>query len=564
MRFTTVLIAALAATGANEFMARNTPLAFVQPAAAQDLSSSMQFKVNKLAQTIAKSRQSLAGQGAALAADAFKAKQFKQRVDSYANALKKYPANTDPAWAAAQAQLTALQQELAAVMGSGAAPAAAPAQAAAPAAPAPAAGTPKLDSSARIKLNALIAKMQRTRKRVETKGAEDMQTAAGVEKYKKDMGDYAKAISAYGPFKGDPTVTAAVEEYQTLRASLSTAFGAAKTMKAGNDAVQAELAALDAAMAGNKAPKSLLAPFTEAEAQEWVDRINAVQTTSARIMSEVSRIGGANPLPIVAGSVSQGGPYDKQDIQRMYSWSQKQARDAVAAVEETERNLASQFDFQDKPHALGYFRDLDPADKQDLARAFLAEGAEQAIYSRLDSQLAMAESFAAYEKAKTGTVSAAKQARVDEVIALRKRYGEQRIEAVGASVMPDPASTDAERLSIAKDLLARPKYEFGEHGPVVLTSADIVTREKTVTRDEIKDVDISLSGDITWSGTRETWNYDWDEFFYATPLRDENGDWYIWWNKAAYYRSGAESTPLNQWISAGATKGNLILEENFR
>lgn len=548
-----------------ECIAPNTPLSWNSVAQAQNLSSSLQFKVNKLAKNILNARKSLASQGNAAIVDDFKARQWQQRIDSFANGLKLYPANTDPAFATAAAQLAELQKEFAALKAGD--NAAAPAQPstenqAATAAPAPTGA--QLDNSGRIKINALINNIERTTKLIESKGVAELQTPEGIAKYKKAVADHAQALGQFKDFQGDPNVRKAVLTYKTMTETLQATYAESQKSKSTGDGVQAELAALDKIMAGNKAPKSLLAPFTETEAKAWVDRINQVIANGDKIKAEVNRIGSSNPLPIVKGTVSQGTPYDKQDIQRMWSWSDKQIRDANEAVVVTERNLDSQFNFQDKKFELGYFRSLDPNNQKDMANAFLKDGAEQEIYSRLDRQLAMAESFAAYEKAKIGAVSDAKQARVDEVIALRKRYGEQRIEALGASKMPKPASDDAKRLEIAKTLLATPRYEFGEHGPIVLTSANIDTRTKTVTRDTIKDVDVSLSGDITWSGTRETWNYDWDEFYYATPIKEENGEWYIWWNKATFYRSGASTTPLNKWISGGATQGNLILEENFR
>lgn len=39
--------------------------------------------------------------------------------------------------------------------------------------------------------------------------------------------------------------------------------------------------------------------------------------------------------------------------------------------------------------------------------------------------------------------------------------------------------------------------EFGEHGLIVLTTADLVSRKKTISRDGIREVGINLSGDIT-------------------------------------------------------------------
>ncbi len=107
------------------------------------------------------------------------------------------------------------------------------------------------------------------------------------------------------------------------------------------------------------------------------------------------------------------------------------------------------------------------------------------------------------------------------------------------------------------------EYAFGTHGPVVLTTEKIISREKEVSRETIKDVDVSLSGTITMSGTRETWNYKWDEFKFATPIKDDNGDWYVWWITAKKYQSGWEKTPIGYWISGGAVKGSLILPDNF-
>jgi len=72
-----------------------------------------------------------------------------------------------------------------------------------------------------------------------------------------------------------------------------------------------------------------------------------------------------------------------------------------------------------------------------------------------------------------------------------------------------------------------------------------------------------LSGTITLSGERETWNYKWDEFKFATPIKDENGDWYIWWITAMKYESGWEKTPIGYWVSGASVKGSLILPDNF-
>jgi len=68
---------------------------------------------------------------------------------------------------------------------------------------------------------------------------------------------------------------------------------------------------------------------------------------------------------------------------------------------------------------------------------------------------------------------------------------------------------------------------------------------------------------ITSSGERETWNYKWDEFKFATPIEDENGDRYIWWVTARKHESGWEKTPIGYWVSGDSVKGSLILPGNF-
>ena len=151
--------------------------------------------------------------------------------------------------------------------------------------------------------------------------------------------------------------------------------------------------------------------------------------------------------------------------------------------------------------------------------------------------------------------------RIAEIQQLRQRYAEQRIELIGQSRLPEPASTDAQRLAIAREILARPDYGFGRHGSVVLTSAEITDHEREVSRAEIRELDVSLSGDITLRGTETTWHYRWQEFRFATPIKDaESGDWYIWWITARNYSSGWERTPIGRWVSGAAVQGDRILE----
>jgi hypothetical protein len=306
----------------------------------------------------------------------------------------------------------------------------------------------------------------------------------------------------------------------------------------------------------------LYPPFTEAEASEWMALVTAATETAQAAVGEIESIAPLAYLPDNRGVVQDGSPYDSQDLQRLYRFAQDTISDAEASIATTQDTLQHRFEFQDT-NELTLWRELDPSNENHRMNFYLSEGAEGEVLSSLDQQMALAQSVAAIQRAMGKTPTAAAQARIAEIDALREKYLEDRITVLGDSRLPEPASNDAARLAIAKEILARPEYEFGTYGPVVLTTRDIVTREKEVSRETIKDVDVSLSGTITMSGTRESWNYKWDEFKFASPIKDDNGDWYIWWITAKKYESGWEKTPIGYWVSGGSVKGSLILPENF-
>lgn len=130
--------------------------------------------------------------------------------------------------------------------------------------------------------------------------------------------------------------------------------------------------------------------------------------------------------------------------------------------------------------------------------------------------------------------------------------------------LPEPKSSDPERLVIARQILAIPKYGFGEAGPVVLTTPDVITREHKESETTFTDAQVGGSGDITLTGTETTWTYRWNEFKFAVPLTDKaSGDWYIWWITAKNFSSGGAKTPIGTWVSGKAHKGSRILRGNF-
>ena len=418
-----------------------------------------------------------------------------------------------------------------------------------------------LVSGERVRVKKLARDMESAMQTLNQGGVKPFQDPAYIEKWNATVERYRSAVAKF-PQADDPDVQAAAAKLAELEKMVAygTREAAKQTAELGD--VQAILAGIEKALRENRAPGWLPAPFDADEARNWLKKAAHAQQVAKKAAAEIQRIAPTANLPLTRGTVQQGAAYDKQDLDRLFRFANSILSDVDEAVNKTAANLKSQFDAQDQE--LAYYRELDPDDDKHRMNAFLQEGAEARIYGELDRQLAFAESVVAYQRAFGKEPTQVSAARVAEIKELRRTYAENRRKALGDSKLPAPKSTDSARLAIAEQILAEPSYEYGEHGPVVLTTPEIVERTKTVSRAEIKDVDVSLSGDITLSGTETTWNYAWEEFKFATPIKEDDSDeWYIWWITAKKYSSGWERTPIGQWVSGGATKGDLIPRENF-
>ena len=126
--------------------------------------------------------------------------------------------------------------------------------------------------------------------------------------------------------------------------------------------------------------------------------------------------------------------------------------------------------------------------------------------------------------------------------------------------MPEAASKDKKLIKIAKETLAN--YDsVGDYKRIVI-NADKVHRSKETSTTKFDDIDVSLSGDVTLTGTETTYFYEWDQFQVATA-EPKDGRYYIFYNTLKYFTSGSSTTPLNKWILSGRIQGIEIQEENI-
>lgn len=418
-----------------------------------------------------------------------------------------------------------------------------------------------LVSGERVRVKKLTRDMESAMQTLNKDGVKPFQDPAYVQQWQQTVERYRAALRKY-PQVDDPDVKAAAAKLAELENMV--AFGTREAAKQKGELgdVQARLANIEQHLRTATPPQWLPLPFTEEEARAWAKQAATAQQTAKIAIDELQKIAPVANLPLNRGTVQQGAPYDKQDLDRLMHFANGNLRDVGEAVKQTVDAMKTQFAAQDGE--LAYYRELDPKNEKHRMNAFLREGAEAEIYGALDRQLVIAQSLVAYQRVFGKTPTPVTLTRVEEIKTLRKTYAENRLQALGDSKLPEPKSSDSARLGIARKILARPDYEFGTHGPVVLTTKDIIEREKEVSRAEIKDVDVSLSGRITLSGTETTWKYKWQEFKFATPIKEAaSDDWYVWWITAKKFSSGAAQTPIGEWVSGGATKGDLILKKNF-
>jgi hypothetical protein len=418
-----------------------------------------------------------------------------------------------------------------------------------------------LVSGERVRVKKLSRDIESAMQTLNKGGVAPFQAPAYVKKWQRVIERYRVTLEKY-PQVDDLDVKVAAAKLAELKNMVAFGMREAGKQQSKLGDVQKILATIEKNLRGNRAPQWLPAPFDAKEARAWARSAATAKRTAQGSIAEIQRIAPTAHLPINRGTVQQGAPYDKQDLSRLLNFANGIVRDVDTAVQKTVSTLKFQEKEQNK--TLDYYRSLDPKNESHRMNAFLREGAEAEIYGSLDKELAFAKSVIAYQQALGHKPTAGSLARVDEIVALRKAYAKNRATALGESKLPNPKSADAERIAIATQILAKPRYKFGEHGPIVLTTKNVVEREKQVSRAEIKDVDVRLSGSIILSGTETTWHYKWKEFKFAAPIKEANSDdWYVWWITAKKFSSGGARTPIGAWVSGAATKGDRILKKNF-
>lgn len=416
-----------------------------------------------------------------------------------------------------------------------------------------------LVSGQRVRVKKLTRDMASVRGSIVTTGPSTLQDPATLEKLKKRFGQFTDALKKY-PQLEDPDVKAARAEYAQLQQALSAEFKRASAQQQELGDVQQRLARAEQDLRAYAVPQPLAVPFTAEQAQAWVDAAGKARTAAEHYATELETIANLAYLPNNRGTVQSGAPYDAADVKRLREF----AASNHAAVQSNYARITTALDARMQQIDSDVLTRWQEDPNSDQRWRFTAPGAQEEAFGLYDEAIAVAQSSQHLAAVLQRDSPRADQL-VEQLQAAKAAFSRNKAIAIETARLPEPQSTDADMLAIAAEVLAKPKYGFGEHGRIVLTTPAIVTREKKSSEVTIDDADVSISGEVTLSGTETTWTYRWQEFRFAAPLHDpDSNTWHIWWITAKNFSSGGNKTPLNQWVSGQATKGVPILAEHAK
>lgn len=482
-------------------------------------------------------------------------KLTRQRLDGSDN-------KADPSWTEADARLEALAGQLKAVLEGGSAAQSAPqppaASAQSPTAPA-ASSSPsgqEMISQQRVRIKKLKRDIESLSQTTDQNGALPFQDGDYVVRLEQRDAYFAEQLAKYDQFAADPDVQAAAEALQVLRNMI--AFGkdhASKELAALGD-VQARLKAMDDAFP--RVPQTPAYPYSGNAVPEWVTALAEVRKTSVEKYKELAVIKQRAYLPNNPGTVTQGAPYDAQDVRRLEHGYADNVRQIDSELTTFSMNIDAQV--ASNIASVEAFEDLDPTTEKGQYR-LLGENAEEGLPNMLKEHRWVAAVAMAFDKMLRREQLVAHTQVFERYNAALEALETTRAAALENVRMPEPSSTDDDLLEIARDTLARPDYEVGDIERLVI-NADLRHMEKETSETEFDDVDVSISGNITLKGTKTTYFYEWDEFQVATA--EAVGDKFvIFYSTLKKYSRGGPQTPLNKWIIARRIESLPILEENI-
>lgn len=424
--------------------------------------------------------------------------------------------------------------------------------------PTPAPRVKEMISQERVRIRKLARDVESVLDTMNQGGVKPFQDEAYVSKFQQSHDRFKATLGRYADFKTDPDVIVAAEKLAEFDNMLTFGRNHAAMELAELGDVQERLAALEAALRGLNKPAVPEEPYKEGDLVGWVKTVAATRQAVVKLYEPLPAIKERAHLPDTRLTVGQGGAYDFNDVLRLeralvalvntIDEELKQLTEHLALVTTNlKSDLENNFNFN-------------PADPMDQARHFLTEGRADEVRAGLSRQLRTATEAAAYAKLLNQPTLNDRLQLVDLARRTAEHYDAGYLKARELVRMPKAATDDAELRSIAMKTLAG--YDSVGNIERLVVNADKRSLKKETSEEKFDQIDVSLSGDVTLTGTRTTYFYEWDEFQVATaePVGDKH---FIFYNTLKYFTSGSSITPLNKWVIGSRFQGPEIPEENI-
>lgn len=422
----------------------------------------------------------------------------------------------------------------------------------------PSSGTNQMISQYRVRIKKITRDIESVLQTMDKGGVKPFQNAAYINKFQQSYDRFSASISKYSEFGNDPDVVIAKNKLQEFANML--AFGKKEAAKqvAGLGDVQSQLKKINAIMHSLKIPDSPQRPFAEGELIAWAKQLASIRNRALEAYKPLPQIKQQANLPNNPGTVEQGAPFDLNDISRMERGLSGIASEADSSLSSFLNNLVNATSGTE--HQLDFYDNLDPADSHAQSNSFLGEGNAENVRATLNKHLQDTLEAADLTQQLNHESSAKMSQLVQRIKAAQATYEANREKALTLIRMPKAATNSSKLRSIAKKTLAN--YDYVEDYERLVINTEKAHRSRETSETEIDDIDVSLSGKITASGTKTTWFYEWDQFQVATaePVGDK---FYIFYTTLKYYTSGANNTPLNKWIIGSRLQGCEIPEKNI-
>jgi len=413
-----------------------------------------------------------------------------------------------------------------------------------------------LVSGQKVQVKKLTRDIANVKSSIVSTGPSEFQNADNVKARQKRFKQFTEALNRY-PQLDDPLVQAARTEYLALQQALKAEFDRANQQLKQLGDVQARMRLLQQNFDQYPIPQTMQPPFDAEAVANWVKQASAARTVGEHNLKELNAIAPLAFLPNNPGTPQGGSPFDADDVRRMQQNAIKMQNEVQSNYQSMSSNIINQL--QQKLEQVKTRWQEDPAGEKKWV--FLKADQVSQAKQLFNESKALAQTSINLEQALNQDHSLASEA-LQIINQAEQKYQSNSQLALNSSRLPEPVSDDDDMTEYAEEILARPRYEFGEFGPIVLTSKTIIERESKSSEIDIDKVEV-VGTDLKMSGTETTWSYKWQEFKFATPIKDPDGSWYIWWITAKKYSSGSSITPIGEWVSGQATQGNPILESNF-